>query len=53
MVQNVRLRNVSIVTDPIDPRCMIWPWQVNDEEKTIEACQIMTAFRLDDFLGKV
>jgi hypothetical protein len=47
-VDGVSLSSVSLVRNPADRRCRVWPWQVNQGgSSTINA---MTLFRIDDFL---
>jgi len=47
---NVRLKSISLVEVPADPRCRVWPWRLK-EDRTMEA-MVLSSFRLDDFLDK-
>jgi hypothetical protein len=40
----------SLVENPKDPRCRIWPWDF-DSEKGIIKATILTVHELDDFIG--
>ncbi len=48
--QGIQLRSVSIVPAPEDPRCRIWPWQL-EENRIIGTC-LITTFCLDDFMDE-
>jgi len=39
---------VALVTEPLDPRCRIWPWQ--REGNHLKGICLMTMFQIDDFL---
>ncbi|MCG3180146.1 MAG: hypothetical protein BIFFINMI_02501 [Phycisphaerae bacterium] len=46
------IRFVSMVDDPKDPRCRVWPWNVEaDDNGTIKVVDttMLCSFRLDDF----
>jgi hypothetical protein len=51
---NPSVNHVGLVKTPRDPRCRIWPWQIQDntenEGSTIEAMMILTSFSVDDFI---
>lgn len=54
VVEEIIPENVSIVDNPKDFRCRIWPWNVNkmsenDSSNTVRAA-ILSSFRLDDFI---
>lgn len=50
--QDFQLKSVSIVENPADPRCRIWPWQIEEGGKIIKG-HILTIFRKDDFMEEL
>lgn len=50
--QNFQLKSVSIVENPADPRCRIWPWQIEEGGKITKG-HILTVFRKDDFMEEI
>ena len=51
IIQRFQGKGVSIVENPEDPRCRIWPWKV--EGNNINWICIMTDFKLDDFIDEI
>jgi len=49
--QHIELKSVSLVTLPEDPRCRIWPWNMNTD-KSFHVV-VMTLFHIDDWLTDV
>lgn len=49
MMVDFEIESVSIVANPEDPRCRIWPWKVNEKESTMQA-PFITFFYIDDFI---
>lgn len=49
MMVDFEFESVSIVANPEDPRCRIWPWNFNKEDRTIQA-PFITFFYIDDFI---
>lgn len=53
---NLHFDHIAIVKVPKDPRCRIWPWNVqdNDEGEGVKVqAPILTSFSIDDFLAKL
>jgi len=48
--QDIRLKSVSIVEAPEDPRCRIWPWMMKGNN--FVGVRILGSFRLDNFLDE-
>lgn len=42
--------SVSLVDNPEDPRCRIWPWNCNEETRIISKIPVLIPFLIDDFL---
>ena len=49
-LEDPTLKAVSIVDDPKDRRCRIWPWRFTSENSSW--IRILTAFSIDDFCGQ-
>lgn len=49
MMIDFEFESVSIVENPEDPRCRIWPWNYNIENSTMQGAYI-TFFSIDDFI---
>lgn len=49
VVREPVIRSVSIVKNPHDPRCRMWPWNFNQSDNTFEGA-VITLFQIDDFL---
>ena len=47
--KDVSLKSISIVPNPVDRRCRIWPWNWDNDNNTFRAI-VMTSFILDDFV---
>ena len=47
---DAKLRSISLVSNPIDRRCRIWPWNYDNENNTLGSILVMTSFILDDFI---
>lgn len=49
LLTDVEARSVSLVSNPRDPRCRIWPWNMESDG---ESCQVLVLalFSVDDFL---
>jgi hypothetical protein len=48
--QGLHSDGIAFVQNPADPRCKIWPWQIEQGGNIIH-CTILTTFRLDDFMN--
>ena len=48
--EDIELLGVSLVTNPEDNRCRIWPWNMDEKDNTAQMA-IFTNFQLDDFLS--
>lgn len=49
IMEDFELITFSMVTNPEDPRCRIWPWNYDSEKSTFTGV-FFTAFQTDDFL---
>jgi hypothetical protein len=48
LARDIEPMGASLVENPHDPRCRIWPWNVDDEKRTITA-PVLSVHQLDDF----
>jgi hypothetical protein len=42
------VRGVGLVTDPVDRRCRIWPWNTDKHKRILTSVTIITAFNASD-----
>lgn len=47
--KNPELQTVSLVENPFDPRCRVWPWNRGEGDRTFNT-MIASFFEIDDFL---
>lgn len=48
-IVDFEIRSISLVANPADPRCRVWPWNYNQVENTFHA-PVLVLFALDDFI---